>query len=323
MRATTLILGSIITLWAGTAAAQSNAAAAETLFKQGKQLMDKGQFAEACTAFEGSYAKDPVVSTLLNLANCREKNGQFASAYGAFVQAERDTRRNPDQANLNATARTRASALEPRLSYLIINVPDESRVDGLTITRNGDKVDTSEWNQQVPVDGGEYKVEGKAPAYEAWSTTVKVAPEKDKQSVNVPRFRALPASVTTPGEPAGGAVAADRPSSFTGKRKAAVGLWAAGAIGLSVGVVMELGARGAYNDAKAETMSNDRRQDLVDEANDKRTLATIAAGAGGALVAGGVVLWILGKPASMERAGVAIVPRVTPGHAGLSVSGHF
>ncbi len=328
MRAIAIVfVGSMLITAAPVAAQPATTGVAEQLFRDGKKLMDAGKIKEACNAFEGSYRKDPAVSTLLNLANCREKNEQYASAWGQFIEAERMTRGKSDQANLNTTARTRAGKLESRLSYLIINVPDEARVDGLTISRNGVEVDPAEWNRDIPVDGGTYTIEGKAPAFEAWSTPVTVGVEKDKQSVNVPRFRELPeqaVAATVAGGTAGagaGVGPTERPSSFTGKRKAAVGLWAVGAVGLGAGLVFELGARSAYDDAVAATTVSERSS-LLDSANQKRLYATVAAGIGGAAVATGVVLWLIGGPETAE-AGMAFAPRVTDDSAGLVVTGRF
>ena len=270
--------------------------------------MGARQIAEACLAFEGSYRKDPVVSTLMNLAACREENHQYASAWGHFVEAARLTN---DQPALQQVARQRAADLEWNLSYLIIDVPDESRVEGLTIMRNGAPVDVAEWNRDMPVDGGPYMISGKAPGYEPWSTTVTVAESKDKQSVTVPRFtpaKAPPAAVE------------GAPPSFTGRRKLAVGAWALGAVGLGAGLALELSARGAYDDAKAAT-DNPTRHERYDTANQRRLFATISAGAGAALVGAGVVLWITGKPAA--RSSVAIMPVLGDGLTGVALAGHL
>src|SRR5262249_6041948 len=74
-------------LAAGTAHAQPAGAQAETLFRQGKDLMAKGKIAEACAAFDASQKLEPTISALLNLAACREKNGQLATAWGLFLEA--------------------------------------------------------------------------------------------------------------------------------------------------------------------------------------------------------------------------------------------
>src|SRR5689334_5913935 len=83
---------SIALALSGTAQAQPSGAQAETLFRQGKELMGKGQIAEACAAFDASQKLDPTIATLLNQAACREKNGQLATAWGLFLEAERQTR---------------------------------------------------------------------------------------------------------------------------------------------------------------------------------------------------------------------------------------
>src|SRR5690349_11906109 len=124
-RVTLLAAGMSLAIATTAAQAQPASVQAEQLFRQGKKLMGEGKIAEACKAFEGSYRKDEAVSTLLNLADCREKNKQYASAWGHYLDAERKTRGDAAQATFNRTARERSVALESRLSYLIINVSKE------------------------------------------------------------------------------------------------------------------------------------------------------------------------------------------------------
>ena len=158
---------------------------AEALFRDGKQLMKEGKLAEACSAFEGSERAEHNVATVLSLADCREKNHQYASAWALFLQADSQTRSDPAKAALNTTAKRRAHGLESRLSYLTINVPDESRIPDLVVTRDGAPVDPAEWNRSIPADGGSHVIAGKAPGHESWSTTVTLQPESDKQAGEV------------------------------------------------------------------------------------------------------------------------------------------
>src|SRR5258706_88865 len=75
---------------AGTAQAQATSAektAAETLFGEGKRLMDEGKFSDACPKFADSQKLDPGVGTLLNLARCYQKNGQAATAWSTYKEA--------------------------------------------------------------------------------------------------------------------------------------------------------------------------------------------------------------------------------------------
>src|SRR5262245_58083088 len=72
--------------------AQPATVQAQSLFDEGRKLMKAGKIAQACAAFEASEKLDPVVTTLLNLADCREQNHQLATAWGAFVEAQRMAR---------------------------------------------------------------------------------------------------------------------------------------------------------------------------------------------------------------------------------------
>ena len=108
--------------WSSIASAQSAGAQAEVLFRQGRELMTAGKFNEACTAFAESQRLEPGVTTLLNLAGCREKNHQLASAWGLFLEAERQTRSATDaaQQQLHGTSQDLARKLEP----LAVDVDD-------------------------------------------------------------------------------------------------------------------------------------------------------------------------------------------------------
>ena len=143
------------------AAAQS--VEAEALFQQGKKLMAAGNVAEACDKFEASDRLEASVGTELNLADCREKNGQLASAWAAFLKAAGTAKRAGNDGAREAEAKRRATALTSRLSYLTISVADSSKVDGLVIQRNGEPVDPALWNTGVPVDPGVYEISGQAP----------------------------------------------------------------------------------------------------------------------------------------------------------------
>ena len=300
-----------------TAAGAQSAAQAESYFQEGRRLMDEGNIKEACDAFEASYGKDPAVSTLLNLANCREKNHQYASAWGHFIDAARLSRGKADLASFNKTASDRATAIEPRLSYLIINVPAEAEIDGLSITLNGKPVTKAEWNRRFPVDGGEYKIEGKAPAHEPWSTTIRIADAKDIQSVTLPRFH----PATSDGLAQSNQSRTEPGNTMSGRRKAAIGAWAAGVVGLGVGLAFELSARSAYDESVSELTDYGRQQELYESANNKRLVAGVAAGAGAAAIGVGVILWLTGTSDSVRT--MTIAPHVTTDRTELVVVGRF
>jgi hypothetical protein len=129
------VIAIVVLMWYSTALAQSAGAQAEVLFRNGRDLIAAGKIAEACSAFEESQKLEPAVTTLLNLAGCREKLGQIATAWGLFLDVVRQTRSAADASarQLHDVAQARAQKLEPRVSRLAINVPQKSQFDGLGV----------------------------------------------------------------------------------------------------------------------------------------------------------------------------------------------
>lgn len=333
-RASTAATSALILLGlAGSAAAQN--ADAEVLFNEAVALETEGNIPKACEAFEASNRIEPRAGTLIRLGQCREKQQLFVSAWSAYKDALTRVK-DPAKKKL---AEDRIKALEPTLSYLTVSVPDDVRVEGLTVTRNGKAVDPVLWNRAVPVDGGSYTIVGSAPGQEPWQTTVEVAPSKDKASIEVPRFKAIETLVTpptgdgsgvttppigdTPDEPPGGGEGG-APSAFTGKRKIALGLAGVGLVAIGGGVVLGLSAKGLEDDAFAlcpdpavPCADAAEAQDLTDRAGTRALFANVAYGVGGAAIVGAAVLWFTGAPTKSDR--VAVAPRLGTGFTGVTV----
>lgn len=297
---------------------------AEALFREGRKLLKEGKLAEACAALEGSERAEHNLATIMNLADCREKNQQYAAAWALFLQADSQTRADPGKQTLNATAKRRAHALEARLSYLTINVPDESRIPELVVTRDGAPVDPAEWNRAIPADGGSHVISGKAPGHESWSTTVTLSPEADKQAVEVPKFKALP-QIIHRAAPAAHA-AAPEPSPFTRRRKIALGVAGGGVVVGAVAIVLGASAQSLRNDAVATcppsacTLADAAAADHKnDQARSRAMIANVGFAVAGAAIVTGAVLWFTGKP---ERPRLALAPQVGA-TTGLALTGSF
>jgi len=302
-----LFTATLLTAAATTAAAQPSGAA-ESLFREGKTLMAAGKIPEACAAFEGSYRKDPATSTLLNVADCREKNGQFATAWVAFIEVERRSRgsSDPSQQAINQLSQDRASRLESRRSFLTISVPDEARVEGLAITRDGESLDAAEWNTAIPADIGQHVVEAKALGYEKWVSTIEITAEKEQRAVTVPRFKPLPKEKLLPS-----VIRLIEPSPFTPKRKLGLGLAVGGVVGIGAGVAFYVLARRDYGEAE-DTIDDGQQKELWELSNQKLLIAQIAGGIGVAALGTAAVLWFTGGPTVSGESALAVTPTFSP-----------
>jgi hypothetical protein len=162
-------------LAAGTAHAADPSPAdktfAQSLFDEGRHLMDQGRYAEACPRLADSERLDPGGGTVLNLALCYDKLGKLALAYGTYEDAI--SRAIAEQRHERETfARERVAALAPRLPHLTIVV---TGTDAATVTLDGSSVPKSAWGIATPVDPGEHTVEASAPGFTSAKTTLTLA----------------------------------------------------------------------------------------------------------------------------------------------------
>jgi hypothetical protein len=326
--------------------ASPSGAQAEVLFREGKSLMAEGKIAEACTAFDNSQKLEPAISTLLNAGNCREKNHQIATAWGLFLEAERQTRDAADEPTrkLHKVSAEHAQRLESRVSKLTINVSPDARAQHAEILRGPETIGEGLWNLALPIDGGTYVISARAPERAPWSLTVVVKEEGDAQTVDVPGLASAtpspgPEASVAPSATGAGTLStahAPPPATSAGGSPAAVvetarparsiGLplaFAAGSVvALGTALAFDLSGDSTYDRAKTEPDPS-RQQDLWHEANTKRYIAE------GLLVAGvgcaGVAAWLFFRapPAAPAAQRVVLLPAIEPGGAGFSLAGAF
>src|SRR5690606_28967134 len=158
--------------WA-RAADPADVAAAEALFLEGRDLMAEGRYDEACAKFAESQRLDPGTGTAINLAECYEKQGRRATAWGTWLEAA-NLARQAGQADREEYARSRAKSAEAQLHRLVIVVPEASRVEGLRVTRSGVEIRPGAWGAALPVDPGDYEIEVTAPGKVAYRTVVSI-----------------------------------------------------------------------------------------------------------------------------------------------------
>ncbi len=164
-------------------------AAAEALFRAGRQLIQEGKLEEAYAKFEESYRLDPTAGALLNQGECRLREGKTASAWALYQQSATlaDVQGKPDLFDL---ASQRQRELEPNLSYVTFHVA--KAVPGLEVKRDGVLVGAAQFDVTLPVDPGRHFISAQAPGYESVQLAVVVHEKHDRQIVNVPALKERP-----------------------------------------------------------------------------------------------------------------------------------
>jgi len=307
----------------------SSRALAVQLFDEAEALIAKGNAAEACPKYAESFRLDPQLGALIYLAECYEKNGQLASAWGSYREAEEMAqKRHDDRA---AHARERATALRPRLDSLSIRVPESSRVPGLEVLRDGVLVSQTMWDTAAAIDPGKHRIEARAVGYKPWQSKVEVSGEAQVFRVDIPVLQLDPNAAAREGD---GAVSSpSNPGSA--QRTTALVIGGAGGVGLGVGAFFGLSAQSSANESKDLCNDNDictqEGHDLRATAKNKALVATVAAGVGAAGIATALVVWFTapkaessvpaGSSAARKDRHFAIAPSKSAW--GLEIAGEF
>lgn len=315
--------------WTPIARAQSNKVAAEALFEEGRKLIAQRNPAQACPKFAESQRLDPSPATLLNLASCYERLGKTASAWATYREAA-SAANALNRPNLVTVAQHHAVAIEPELSRLVIT--PATPVDGLVITRDGQRVGSGEWGVAVPVDPGAITIEASAPKKKKWSASVDAAQAGRTVTVTVPALEDAPAEVasqaptpptTTSGEMTGPIAydtAMPAPSHVAWQKPTALVAGGVGVAGLVVGTVFVLRAKSKYDDSLAECRSSNNLcspagVSLRDDARSAGNIATAAYAAGALSLGVGAILWLTAPKTEQPRRSAEVHLSPTPGGA--------
>ncbi|MGA3119151.1 MAG: hypothetical protein ABSF69_00135 [Polyangiaceae bacterium] len=302
----------------------SDQAAAEALFRQGRDLMAAGETASACPKFAESERLDPAPGTILNLATCYDRSGLIASAWVTFKEAAVQARK-ANQPERSRMALDRVAELEPTLPLLTIVVPQKADRLDLQIRRDGEVVGRAEWGTPIPVDPGTHVVEASALGQRTWKTTAPIQGAGARASIEVPPLEPAQEPAPTP-SPIATVGAAWLEAARSGATRAAPtalhpgsGQRTAGWVVGGVGVALLLG--GGALGAVALARERDSRWQCVDgvcdsagysAVSDARHAATgsdVAFVAGGLLVAAGIALyWTAPRGSSSPAGSLGLAP---------------
>jgi hypothetical protein len=297
-RVVALLASVLVTAGAGAVRAQpANEAAAETLFREGRDLLEQQRYAEACRKLDDSYRLDPAGGTLLGLAMCHEGQGRLATAWLEYKQIIARAGR----ADRLRAATERAQALESRLSTIAVVVPVGHRARDLQVSYDGQPIGAAAWSTAFPVDPGPHRLEASAPGKRSWRSDLVIGREPEHRTVEVPRLEDAVLPVAAP-EP-------ERHQPVNQRWPvAALSLGGAGVAALGVGSFLGLRALHQKNESQSMGCAGDAcpsagARDTRIAAGRTADAATLAFVAGGALLTGGaLVYWLRGPDSAPTRA---------------------
>jgi tetratricopeptide (TPR) repeat protein len=278
--------------------------AAESLFAEGRQLLQAGDYERACAKLEASRHIEPALGTSLNLADCYEKLGRTASAWAEFRSAAAAARKAGDTLR-EATALERAVALEPRLSRLRVAVGDPS----MSVLSNGQPLSPAVLGSAIPVDPGTYRLEASAPGKLSHVESAVVEGAGVLVEVN------LPVLADEPGPRPSPPLSEPPPMTSGASEDYRTLAWALGGVGVaSVATGSLFAALAASSWSKAEDSCADYPYgctpagvEHAGDASTRATVATVALLAGGAALGASVLLFVLDSD-EPEGGAVAVGP---------------
>ena len=315
---------------AGAQAVGQKAGLAETLFQDGKALLEQGKTHEACLKFAASQREDPGLGTLLHMADCHEKEGKSASAWGEFMLATEQARGKGER-DREKFAKDHAAALLKQLHKVQINAAE--RPPGFALLLDGESFALDGLGTALPLDPGEHTLNATAPGKKKWFKKVSIAASPGLEPLEVPALEDAPAPppvavVAAPATPLQGPAADNKeaPASPV-KRIAGIAVGGAGLVlvGVAVYYFATASSRDKDSNDPAQIASNNS-QTLHDQAKTAQTYGFITGGIG--VVALGTGIFLIATsggssaPAKAAR-GVRVTPLVGADVGGLRLSGAF
>jgi hypothetical protein len=285
-------------------AESANPAVAEALYEEACNLMKQGKLDQACPKLKQSYDLDAGGGTLLELAECYEKQGKFASAWSSFkaaqVQAQRDGR--PRRVDY---AKKHVAAVEPKLSKITIEVPSDANRPGLSVLLDGAELGSAAWNVGVPIDPGSHELTASAPNKTTYDRQFEIAASSASTTLTIPKLEDAPAAPSSPSarmidhDVVKKAVPSEAAPSGSSRTMGYV-LVGAGVIGIGIGSYFGLHAFSEWSTRKNGCANGCTPE--AKSAGDKASSAALVSyiGFGVGLIAAGVGAYLLlsSKPAS-------------------------
>lgn len=271
-----LLLG-LLCLGATSVRAQQAEAAAEALFRAGRDASQRGDTQTACDRFRESYRLEPALGTLLNIATCELSLGKLSEAWRHFQDVAHAL---PPEDPRVALANAKLAELDRRLARLTVTraagAPPE-----LEVFLGDVQLGSASLGIALPLDPGSYTLEARAPQREPRRYALSLG-EGEQRTVEVEPGPELPApAVATVPVTASGALAPNATATPTGGNRGprvvdrgTIGLDGRRAAGFTL---LGAGALGLVASTTFAVLVVDRL-DTVDEKCPRRDACTSPAG---------------------------------------------
>lgn len=273
--ATSAVLAGLL-LVAGTARAETDAARADALFREGQAAAAQRDFKTALDKFRSSLELDPSPGTLLNIGDAEEQLGRILSAsqhYKEFLKAAASGDKRA------VYAQERITALATRVPLLTIEL-EQPTPEGTRVSIDGAAVDATSLGGAQPLEPGEHEVLVASPGRTPKSFRVTLR-EGERRSLQIavsgssPSEAPQPAATQQTTAPAGD----EKGSGLSSRTLGFVigGIGAAALVGSGVSVLL---MSSSYSDVKDQCNATTKvcdSQSGVDAAESARTWSTVGA----------------------------------------------
>jgi len=287
--------------------ASANPAVAEALYEEARNLMKQGKLDQACPKFKQSYDLDAGGGTLLNLAECYEKQGKLASAWSSFKEAQVQAQRDGRHERVDY-AKKHIATIEPKLSKITIAVSSDASTPGLRVLLDGAELGSAAWNVGVPIDPGPHELAASAPSKVTYDKQFEIAGSSPSTTLTIPKLEDAPVLVgAAPARPVDQDVEKKAvPSEVAqgnGSRTVGYVLLGAGVVGVGVGSYFGLHAFSEWSKRKNDCVGGCTAdaKTASDHASSAALISDIGFGVG--LIAAGVGTYLILSPKHTSEAG--------------------
>ena len=331
-----LVIGGVVALPSMARADVPTTNQADTLFREGRALLDAKRFDDACPKLAQSQKLEPGAGTLLALALCHEGQGKTATAWGELNEAAALGKR-VGRNDLASAAQKRATAMEPLLAHVVVRMPTKDNVT-YEVKRDGEPLPSSQWGTPLPVDPGEHRVEVSAKGKVTRGYGVRLAgagtveitvdrldDERAPFASAQPQLASVRLAASTP-------PAVDE-SQGGGQRAVGLALVGVGVIGLGTGAYFGGRALSEKAEARRTCPTTPCPVGVASDANDRAktsfNVSVVSVSAGVGAIAIGTVIYLVAPRANKSgtakppRATARVVPDASPTQMGLGVVGTF